>query len=384
METEYLARIENRFSQLADQLGGKTLDESYLAAVCVAYDAQPFVAKTLLELAAQTSALYERTDIFLILNDGGGNTRDFLLSGPDRLELESSFDEIVHLTESSAREWRQRSSKAQSRLIVIDQGGSSPSRGKAHGLKFILEFLFDGVLSESYPYGQIFLFDAESRLRKVGREGSPFKIRENEPRGLAELKAAVGNSTPLVGSRFLMTHYDEAGNPEWDGDIQGPSYVSNILIASGASDLLNGGAILGRSREVLPLYLSGLSVFPACRVEDSMVSLLARKTGKDFKILREVVHSNHCSRQPAAANSQFLRWIKGNRALRSSLTTELFYSLKVFRTPFQRAFLIALFWFRCPDYVKPVKLWKAVREGLKLEKMAENEPDDLINGAAFW
>lgn len=384
-----LDRAERRMRELSN----REFDLERMAVVISAYDAKELLPQTLREISQQMKALGLKGEIFVVLNNGGGNTAE-LFRQEDIQPTHFGVDEIFFARTQRCPEGKDSRKTPRPievdgeeekimagdgiRLIVIEQAVEEGNEGKIRALRDVYHWL--GKMAEK-GYSPYFLLamDAETRLRRVGKNGI---IEINSPFGLQSMIEKINEGVDMVGARLHFVPYGEGGNPMWSADVPPAQKLFNVIHGKEGFQWLFGGATLGKFPQMVAILETISQLLPGTRFEDVLTTLVARIFGKKTVVLTDIVHTNRCPAERKSAEQQIERWWAGIEGIKK-VAGESLAGLIIKSDLWQIIFDSLL-----PLVRKQINSKDAIRliEGLLSHlRIGKNvKPDDFESGTASW
>ena len=393
-----LKTIPARFQRLVDtsaEYKTRLKDEltpGQVAVICSIYNDAYLLPGTLKELLAQLKSENLYGEIYLILNNGGGDAVEYLCGSNLRKKAEElrdklGVDQVIYgktdaQDQLSLEKKLPGSGERQISLVIIRQDVRVENRGKSKALRDIFRYLLKLNQEENYTPEYLLAIDSETRIRQVNLKKSRFDVITEQVRGLGELRKYIVPGRQISGSRLFMTHFDPTGEPVWDSDLPPLQHISTVFMGTWALSTLNGGATMGNFSDVMAIFLGWLQVLPGCRTEDSLNCFIVRALGLEYVVPSEVVHANLCPEQPVKAFAQFLRWRRGLATLKREVGSKFFVKIYKGTLPYLAFILMAKL--RWPGFVSLASISEGLVQVKALDSIAGAQPDDWIEGDASW
>lgn len=396
---EIFKRLIDLTRQKLLSIDTKNKQPNRIAVVVSVYNGKELLLQTLREINNQIRSCDLTGEIFLILNNGGGNASEFLNPDlpPDRIDNIKKLIGIDQIIFGQTEEEKESPTKPQEitlnqevpmesqgiRLVVIKQTESKLNRGKIRALRDIYEYL--GKLNEKTGYCPHWLLaiDAETRLRIVNENKLSI-----EPSGLEQLLNLSNNGKRMVGAKLYFTPYDNIGNPDLVAKIPPMQEAISMMHGMPGYQWLPGGATLGGFPEMVAILSSISQLLPGTRIEDVLTTVVAKALDIQTMIASNVIHTNRC---PAIDNEeavfqQMLRWLKGYEGLKriagEKLTRQVIDN-EIFRIIAYP--VIQLTRTLHPDIlIKIIHLLRGLKPYIEASKKACENPDDFLEGEATF
>lgn len=396
-----LDNIPQVFRELLNDVGARIScfdrtqkENNRIAVVISVFDAKDVLPRTLKEITELIRESDLGGEIFVVLNYGGGNTIESL--GPSS-EAEIGVDNILW-GKTEAIKGTRENGKAIPRkiklekslstitkgisLVLIKQDKNPDNAGKIRGLRDIYEFLWHQNQKTGYCPQYLLAIDAETRLRY--REPRGGRISTGARFGLSHMMTLSNTGTAMVGAKCRLTSYDTNGNPDWKAGVPPMQAVTNILHGKKGYGWLSGGATLG-DFGFMVAAMSAISMrFPGLRVEDTMLTAVAKAMNITMIVDREVIHTNRC---PGAADKknaslQVERWMMGVEGVRRAIGKN--FSKKIINDNLIKAFALVSLELVKGGWKEAAYLLQGIFPYIETRRHSKLSPDDLINGPAIF
>lgn len=409
MPAERVEGMSPRFTRSLDriasdrgELAGVNVLEDRLAVVLSAYDAGHLLPSTIRELSAQMAGDGLSGEIFVSLNNGGGDTAETFTAdrtaqhfGVDRIVFgatrpaavaagttsgDPSDPDVVELSEPIV------GTDNGITLVVIRQSvDDERNAGKIRALRDVYEFLFQQCLVNRYNPRYLLAVDAETRLRQVETERR--SVVAADPQGLATLIERSLEGRVHVSASTLMVPFDADGNPVIGAAVHPVMAPIDLIHGTVNYQYLAGGATLGRFDDIVCI-MRELATYPGLRTEDILLSVTAEILGRAPQVVPEVVHLNRTAewswRRPGTGFAQMLRWQRGITAIRREVGSHALEAVMEQSTWFcVRIVLRYKFREHWGRFSWPVALHMVVSY-VAARMAATLTADDLGNGRGSW
>lgn len=388
-----LKKISEIYENNFPQNEKSTSDERKIAVVLSSYNAKELLKPTLEELISQMRSAGMHGEIFVVLNNGGGDNKDFIdqlikeetkIEGVDKIFFAKSREEdflsskdprkIIFEEPDSQKEIINSDQNNKVRLIFIEQEKKEANEGKIRGLRDVYNFLLELKRDGYYPR-YLLAIDSETRLRLSTDKTSP------NGDGLGKMIELSKDGNTLVGAANLLIPYDENGYPDFNKTIPPIQEEINIIHGRDGFNWLPGGATLGGFDKMVSILSVISQEYPGLRVEDVLTTIIANILKWDFFVTREVVHTNRCSGDLLKSFEQIMRWFEGvsslekiaddglNKILNSRLSKLFIYPIKDLLKGDKNIFNLLYLLFGLPPY-------------LIINFLSKFKPDDIKEGKA--
>lgn len=373
-----------------------------MAVVVSAYDAKDVLPQTLKEITGQMKQLGLSGEIFVILNNGGGDTREYLnaAEGSDQIgkqAREIGVNEVVFgRTMPLAAEGANSRSVPRVvniegtlpkqadgiKLVLIDQQVDPDNAGKIRGLRDVYEFLRQQNQKTGYRPQYLLAIDAETRLRPVDTRKKEVMTEVNS--GLGHMVDLSKEGKVMVGAKLQFVPYRSDGSPNWKEKT--PSMQESISIMHGMKgyEWLPGGATLGGFSDMVSILSAITRVLPGSRIEDVMTTAVAKAMSIGTKVDQEVVHANRCPSEDdrEAVVDQMTRWIRGKQGLEKIIGRSM--AKRVIDDRIIRILTYPLIELAKGRRVDVPLLLKGLLPYLNVIKLTRGAPDDFVGGSAVF
>ncbi len=393
----------DKAAQLRAEMKDTISDPNRMVVVVSAYNASDVLPETIRELVGQMRDNDRYGEIFVVLNNGGGNTKDIVPQADaqkDKLKSEWRVDQIQQgrVVETTSKDQLKDRSKPKAiqldtdivankgiSVIFINQDERPDNDGKALALRDIYPFLHKQHVEHNYNARDLFAIDAETRIRRV--DPDTHEVIPEYNIGLAHMLAMVKEKKAIVGAKNALIPYTEKGNPDWGAKTPPMQTTINVLHGTAGFDWLPGGATLGKFTDIVPMMEALTQAMPGNRVEDVTMTVMARTLGLPTIVDTDVVHANRSPRfkifRRQGQRNQMVRWKKGLEGVMK------IGGKKLTETVVNDNIVNILFTPLTEAYVHKRKidiphLMKAFPSHLRRSLEAKLHPDDFISGKASW
>lgn len=399
--TKEIDNIPPVFRELLTDVGNRRRDfrktrkeKNRIAVVVSVFDAKDVLPKTLKEITQSIRGCVSGGEIFVVLNNGGGNTMESL--GPSS-KAEIGVDNIIW-GKTVAIKGIKGNGKVIPRkiklekslppmtegisLVLIKQDQDPDNAGKIRGLRDVYELLWELNQKSGYCPQYLLAFDAETRLRY--REPHRGSISTQQNFGLSHMIKLSNKGLVFVGAKCKLIPYDAEGDPDWEARIPPMQVVTNILHGRDGYRWLSGGATLG-DFEFMVAAMSAISrKFPGLRVEDTMLTAVAKAMNIEAIIDQEVIHTNRCPsiENRADASCQVERWMMGVEGVRRVIGKN--FSKKIVNDNLTKAFALVFFELVKGGWKETAYLLQGILPYIEIRRHSKLSPDDLVNGPAIF
>lgn len=304
-----------------------------VAIVISAYDSGKRLQTTIREFSQQCMDARRKVDFFIVLNNGGGNTKQEVTA----LQTEyTSAAWILHNQEKASDDPHQsgeyqtstnQPTDASITFHIINQAKHPNNDGKIRGLRDAYSIMYQLNQSAAYHPKYIIAADDETRLRYLDETGLDKKnttLANTTFRGnpLNELLTQLDQNYTLtfIGARSRLTPFDKDGIPHFEQTVPPWQLTVNMIHGKSGYQWLPGGATIGRFTEMLSIMYTMSQRFPKLKTEDIMCSATAEKLGYISKIAENIVHANRCpeytTETMTLAAQQIGRWLSANEGIK--------------------------------------------------------------------
>jgi len=375
-------------------------DDQRIAVIVSAFDEKDVLPSTLKEMVELIKGADLSGEIFVILNNGGGNTVEFvkrIVKNKKKLEKQIGVDKII-LGKTCKLKGKWKNSNTIPRkikldqavpkktsgvtLVVIRQDQEPDNAGKIRGLRDIYEFMRRQNQESDYCPRYLLTIDAETRLRRRDPKSGHIFI---EPcYGLKNLIEYSKKGTVMVGAKNLSIPYDAEGNPNWQATTPPMQEVSSILHGLEGYQWLPGGATLGSFKDVVSIMCAISRKLPGSWVEDTMLTAAAKAIGIEIAIDQEVIHTNRCPslEERKMASDQIERWLMGTEGVRNVIGPS--FAKTVINRKLTKAVAHLLSEFAKGRKVNFLYLLKGLNPYFDVRKRSRLKPNDFINDPAVF
>ena len=375
-------------------------DDQRIAVVISVFDEKDVLPSTLKEMVDLIMMANLDGEIFVILNNGGGNSVEFInriVKNRKKLKNEIGIDEIIlGKTCKLKGEWKNsnaipRKIKLEKEippktnrvtLVVINQDHELDNAGKIRGLRDIYEFLRIRNQESGYCPQYLLTIDAETRLRR--RELVHGGVLTEPCFGLKHLVEHSNKGMMMVGAKNLSIPYDAEGNPNWKATTPPMQEVSSILHGLEGYQWLPGGATLGGFKDIVSIMCSISRKLPGSWVEDTMMTATAKAIGIEITIDQEVIHTNRCPspEEDKKASDQIERWLMGTEGVRNVIGPS--FAKTVINNKLTKAVIHLLSEFIKGRRVNFFYLLKGLIPYFNVRKRSRLKPNDIISDPAVF
>ncbi|MBN1157473.1 hypothetical protein JXA85_07665 [Candidatus Woesearchaeota archaeon] len=306
------------------------VEKNRLAAVVVVRpeDQAEFLPHSLKALVEQMNVAGVYGDIYIIINRGGERAAEYLRQNGADIKKGLGVSDAIYaeVRREGAGDNRKMpgkiyldpnevvDNKKDIRLFFINQEDSAVNSGKIAGLRDIYQYLFE--VSTQYHYRPEFIFamDAETTLYPYVSGNKTIDLESKE--GLAKLIESTNGGKRLVGAKIELVPFKD-GRPDWNAPVSPMSRFISALHGETApcgyqtmvkyftrrrlptvNDIpigfLAGGATLGDYCVVTGITRDISQKYPGLRVEDMLLSIVARALGVELYVDTAVIHANRC------------------------------------------------------------------------------------------
>lgn len=378
------------------------IDDHRLAIVVAAWNALDTLPESLKEITAQARTNRLDGEIFVVLNKGGGNTREYLHPHMDaetiaRIAREAGVDEIIWgktipLSETSENsktipreielEKPIPEERTGLRLIIIEQQNEPDNAGKIRALRDVYHFLKRQNRQTGYCPRYLLAMDAETRLRPVDFYSKRILSEVNS--GLGHMIALTEGGKNLVGAKLQFMPYDTHGNPNWQAEVPPMQETASIMHGMKGYEWLPGGATLGSFVDLVSILEPISHLLPGTRVEDALTTVAAKALDIKTIIDQEVVHTNLCpyEEDSKAVFTQMERWLKGDSGMKEVAGQPL--SEKVIKSSLLKVLAYPLYQLARGKPVNVPHLITGLRPYIQASKLAIKMPDKFLGGTATF
>lgn len=384
------------------ELRQEKIDDHRLAIVVAAWDAQDVLPETLKEITAQARTCQLEGEIFVVLNKGGGNTREYLHPHMDPetiagIAREAGVDEIIRgktipLSETSENskaipreidlEKPIPEERTGLRLVIIEQQDESDNAGKVRALRDVYHLLKKQNRQTGYCPRYLLAMDAETRLRPVDHFKK--KILPEINSGLRHMLTLSENGKNMVGAKLQFIPYNTHGNPDWQAVVPPMQETTSIMHGMKGYEWLPGGATLGSFVDLVSILEPISQLLPGTRVEDALTTVAAKALDIKTIIDQEVVHTNRCpyKEDSKAVFAQMERWLKGDSGMKEVAGQPL--SEKVIKSTLLKVLAYPLYQLARGKPVNVPHLITGLRPYIQASQLAIKMPDKFLGGTATF
>jgi|GEM_PF-6180402 len=394
---EGYVRMLDKAAENREKMRGMA-EEKRIAVVIVARDAACVLPNTVKEITEQMKTCGLYGEVFVVLNGGGGDTKECLKKDEEEIKASFGVDRVIKgrahkrsdgmsLGEPNKIELDGSyiEGKGEIRLIVVDQEDHPDNLGKVRGQRDIYNYLLEAN-NEGYCPKWLLAIDAETRLRKV--DPHSHRVITNEAGGLGELLKATQGGERIVGAKLHFVPYGDDGNPDWEVKVPPMQKTVSLLHGSRGFEWCPGGATLGEFTKIVPIAAAMGNKLPGSRIEDNVITVTARTMGVPTLVHEGVVHTNRCpgNDEPRLAYEQIKRWMKGQVGLERAFGRDL--TRLVLNPRLDRVIinpLIKAFKRDGQIRVRDIPyLLQGLPPYLSAIRQARLHPDDYFRGDASW
>lgn len=329
----YVKQFSSEFKSSLDSiakdsvtLSNTFIKEKKMAIIFSVFNAKELLVYTIKELSAQLKLINYSADIFLLLNNGGGNSYEFLqhnnineMLGVDYIihgHTRPSFSNSISDPNAIVIEQPLDPNSSYVNLYVINQHVDDyKNKGKIRALRDIYEFLFMQCKDNGYNPLYLLAIDAETRLRLRSQKSHLFIEKELVGNPLAILLDYSSEGNVYVGASTFLSGYNDDGNFDINIPVHSGMAFLDLMHGTEKFKALPGGCTLSKFSESVAIMRS-ISKFQGNRVEDLFFSVVSIVFGKTIFVARDVVYVNRtadCStaKGRAEAIQQMYRWFCG-------------------------------------------------------------------------
>lgn len=397
-------KVLGEVSKNLDNFRTEREEADRIAVVISAYDARDLLPNTLAEISEQLKELGLQGEIFVVLNNGGGNTGEFINSKMEEEQLKTIADKIgvgeivFGRTEKLSGQLASDSKKTPRsivldrdilqksgiRLVVIEQQSEPDNAGKIRALRDIYEFLRRYNQEKGYCPRYLLAADAETRLRPVDVKSKRKKIIIEQNSGLSHMIDLSDDGKKMVGAKLQFVPYDQNGNPNWREKTPSMQEAISIMHGMRGYKWLPGGATLGGFRYMVSILSAVSRELPGTRIEDVLTTVLARTLDIETIVDNQVIHTNRCPSedQKKEVFLQMERWLKGYEGLRSLAGDQL--TRKVISNDIVKIIAHPLVELAKGKKVNVPHLLKGLLPYIRANKLARSGPDDFEEGSGTF
>src|SRR3989338_7717679 len=401
-EREQIPKVFQGVLDMTEQTLGdfKTMEKEVnrIAVVLSAYDANNLLPETLREITEQLKKSRFGGEIFVILNNGGGNTRDFVNSEMKQSQLEvitneigvneivfgktESLDDTVPNSKAVPRKITLDRAVPQKmdgvRLVVVEQQNEPDNSGKIRGLRDVYEYLKQQNQETGYCPQYLFAIDAETRIRPVNAQRKEIITDDNS--GLSHMIELSNEGKRMVGAKLQFVPYDDNGNPSWKEKTPPMQEAISIMHGMKGYEWLPGGGTLGGFPEMVSILNSISLKLPGTRIEDVLTTVTAKSLGIETVVDEQVAHANKCPSESdrQAIFAQMERWLKGAEGMKQVTGKHL--AEKVISNGIIKIITYPLKELARGRKVDISHLLTGLPNYVKASRLAKGEPDDFVEG----
>lgn len=395
---EVLDKAENTLKEFKTE----KIEASRILVVMSAYDAKDLLQETLRETTEQLKQSGLNGEMLVILNNGGGNTTEFINSNLEQSQLDTITKEIgvneivfgkterLNETVPNSKSFPRKilldkstfQKKNGIRLIIIEQQNEPDNYGKIRGLRDIYELLKQQNQETGYCPQYLLAIDAETRIRPVDTKNE--RIITDNNTGLSHMIELSDEGKNMVGARLQFIPYDHNGNPDWKEKTPPMQEAISIVHGMKGYEWLPGGGTLGGFPEMVSILNSVSQKLPGTRIEDVLTTVMAKTLGIKTIIDNKVVHANRCPKESEKGEvfGQMSRWLKGSEGLR--IITGKYLAEKVISNKVTKIVAHSLTKLAKGKKVNIPYLLKGLPQYVGVSRLAKNKPDDFIEGEAVF
>lgn len=317
--------------------------ENRLAVAVSCYDSAQRLPHTLREIIEQMKDSQIKGEVFVVLNNGGGNTREYLIGNDQeetrkRLISDLGVQEVIYgrskENDFTANEHepkkpryfrleKELTSQAEGiRLVVIDQAVHPDNEGKIRASRDLYATLHSQV-SQGYRPQFLLTIDDETRLRPVNQETHRAITDKNS--GLAHMVGLCQGGQRLVGAKLAFIPYKDDGNPNWEAKLPTMQRTISFLNGHKGYEWCPAGATLGPFGLIVSMQRGIHEHYSGARIEDVMMTVMARTLGITTLVDESVIHTNRCPPADKGQDCyrQIARWLAGMEGLKKATGEEL-------------------------------------------------------------
>lgn len=369
-------------------------EKNRISAVVSAFDAKDVLPKTLKEITQLIRGSGLGGEIFVVLNNGGGNTMESLSPSS---EAEIGVDNIIWGRTEQMKAKREKEGATPRKiklgtglspmtkgisLVLIKQDKDPDNAGKIRGLRDVYELLWELNQKSGYCPQYLFAFDAETRLHYRGPRQGHISTQQNF--GLNHMIKLTNKGRVVVGAKCKLIPYNVEGNPDWEAETPPMQVVTNMLHGRDGYRWLSGGATLGDFGFMVAAMSAISRKFPGLRVEDTMLTAVAKAMNIGMIVDPEVIHTNRCPSMEnrVDASRQVERWMMGVEGVKRVIGKS--FSKKIVNDNLTKAFALVFFELVKGGWKETAYLLQGILPYIETRRRSKLSPDDLINGPAIF